>query len=320
MAQKTNPATKKPQIINTSGLPLKINFDIRGMERLIFLPDYSPGKGLLPTGSVAVFNSEGHEISGEYLGPDIGCGMLLAKFRNPLKDIRYATYSLAGDLQLREGQLGSIGGGNHFINIYEVKDSQVSGIGIGENLVLIHSGSRFEGVRVYNGNFRGDDYLKNHGIAFRFGILNRERLLDLVKKTAKEDVETVLHQIHNSVEFNGERVIYRKGAVKLIPDQLGIIPSSMDGEAILIRGKPAIKQLEYSINHGTGRLISRSESKKNSFDFSEIRSRVYIPHFITNDDLESEHPSCYRTLEEIIPAILPYVEVVGTLKPMAFIN
>lgn len=312
----------KQRITNLSGNGLNLDrLSLKEAKRLIFLPDYSPCKGRLPVGAVAVFDSRTHIPSVEYIGPDIGCGMLLARFKEqPLDNLNYRAYSIACALQLGTGILGSLGGGNHFIDIYEVQESSLSTITAGEHLVLIHSGSRKKGVEAYEGRLKGQEYIKAHNKAVEFATKNRKMLLDIVREATQSDADVLFDRVHNYMEVNNNEVIYRKGANKLNMGDIGIIPSSMVGDAVLIRAKPLLADLEWSINHGTGRKISISDARKMSFDSNEIRKHVYIPHFIYDDSFKTENPEAYKALGDILPIINQYVEIVGRLKPVAFVK
>lgn len=310
------------ETINLSGEPLILpDLDKKGLEKLVILPDYSPGKGKLPVGVVAIYSKSEHIPSSEFIGPDIGCGMALARFDEPPEDLKYAAYGIAGELQLAQTELGSLGGGNHFINIYEVDSSEdpESELIPGEQVVLIHSGSRLRGVEAYNGGLIGRAYLEEYQEALEFGRENRERLLRLVEKVSGRRAILLLDQPHNTLEETEDHFIYRKGAVKLREGELTVIPSSFSGKAIIVRAKD-MSELMWSINHGTGRKIPRREARQIVFDSEEIRKRVFIPHFISDDSLRTENPACYRTIEEITPAIKPYVEIVARLTPKAYVR
>ncbi len=100
-----------PHFAIPSGLALPPHFlphDRHGLRRVVVLPDYSPGKGKLPVGTVAVYEKSGHEFDPEFLGPDIGCGMLLASFDKPLEDLEHVAYKVCTN------QNSQIGGGQSF--------------------------------------------------------------------------------------------------------------------------------------------------------------------------------------------------------------
>jgi hypothetical protein len=69
------------------------------------------------------------------------------------------------------------------------------------------------------------------------------------------------------------------------------------------------------MSHATGRKISRSESKKEMFFLGGFPKNVYIPYFISAENLNEELPENYKTIEETLKKIEPYAKVVGKLTP-----
>ncbi len=317
----------KPIVINASGRPfIPYRFRDTGLKKLIILPDYSPSRGRLPVGTVAVFDKNNHVPSPEYLGPDIGCGMLFAKFDNPVggDELKQIAYQVSGDFQLATNILGSLGSGNHFIMFYGAVNSEVPLLKEGDNVVLIHTGSRQKGVEVFNSCLVGVDYLNAYNKAKEYAELNRSKLFFMLKEYVAEitgkDLICLNEQVHNSVEVDCQNITYRKGAMKLQnPNDIGVIPSSMAGEALVVKPKPAISDLEWSICHGTGRVISRKDAKQVSFDSTDIRQKIIIPQYISDDFILTERPECYRRLKDIEPQIKDYVKIVARLSPKAFV-
>ncbi len=288
--------TKKPRIINLSGNPLKIPYPLKGMEKLIILPDYSPGRGIVPTGSVAIFGRE-HVINPEFIGPDIGCGMMLTRFTDNLKsDLKKLAEEAHQELKKKKKSLGTLGGGNHFLNFYNITDSNSSDFTQENLFILIHTGSRLEGKRVFESGYKGSQYFEEHNKALEFSRRNRRELAHLIERLSKTKLEIILDSTHNQVSYENNQIVYRKGAVRVNSGDLTIIPSTCTGEAILVEALPKVSEIEFSMCHGTGRKISRSESK------------------------ELDPSLCYRNINEIWPLIQPYVIKVATLKPLISIN
>lgn len=299
-------------------LKLKKGYSLKGLKKLILLPDYSPAGGILPVGSVAVFNKKEHKITSDFLGPDIGCGMLLAKFSKPLKDIEYTNYKLVERLRSKT-EMGSLGGGNHFIDMYESDEINELGLKKGDMVTLIHSGSRLEGQYIFLEGSEGWDYYEKYCEAVEFGKENRRYLLKKVEKSSENKLEIIFDRIHNTLEESGDNIIYRKGAIKLKPNEIGILSSCMGEDALIIKAKEKIKDLEYSICHGTGRKISRSDAKEIEFDSGKIRDKICIPSTICDRYFKTEAPHCYNTLEETLPPLKDYVEVIGKLKAKSYV-
>jgi tRNA-splicing ligase RtcB len=311
------------EFTNLSNKPLIFRGDKTNLERMITLPDYCPGKGILPVGLTAVYKKQGHEITSDYLGPDVGCGMTLAKFKNFSSEyIEDTTNKIASELiSKRNHQLGSLGGGNHFIDIYgvnEVKDNDL-GLNLGDSLALIHSGSRYKGKEVYELGLNGEEYLNAYFDLMDFGVKNRKKLIETIESASEDKLDIILDSPHNTLEITDKNVIYRKGSVKLKPGELGIIPSTMTGDAILVRAKDSIKEIENSMCHGTGRKMSRSDAKRKEFFLEKPEREVYIPYFISPKSIATELPQCYNNLEDIFPQIEPYVDVVARFIPKSVV-
>tara|TARA_Y100000310_G_scaffold162223_1_gene162184 strand:+ start:4403 stop:5323 length:921 start_codon:yes stop_codon:yes gene_type:complete len=306
--------------MNLSDARINGNLDKKGLKKLIVLPDYCPGRDKLPTGSVAVYSKDEHTPSSKFIGPDIGCGMTLAQFDRDVIDVEHITYLVANELKAVDTELGSLGGGNHFINFYQVVSADALDLKQDDVLALIHSGSRLKGKKIFEEGLVGDEYIREHNGAVEFGEKNRSRLIDLVQNCSNAKLNLLLDLPHNTLEVTDSDFIYRKGAMKLKSKEYGVIPSTMGGEAVLIRGTDSIEELENSICHGTGRKISRSDSKNMEFDSTSLRKKIYIPNSISDSSLRTEAPHCYRGLDEVLPKLHKYASIVGRLKPLSYVG
>ncbi len=208
---------------------------------------------------------------------------------------------------------------NHFIDFYEVVSAEALELKPGDTVVLVHSGSRHVGTRIYTDHPKGEPYLNLHHDAVLFADANRRDLMRIVEEQAGLSLRKLFERRHNTLEVTDDLVIYRKGAMKILPGEYGIIPSSMTGKAALVRATDAVKNLENSLNHGTGRKLSIQQAKEKPFDPNSV-SGICIPQPVASWALKpARAPHCYRTLEEVLPAMGPYVELVGYLKPKAHI-
>jgi hypothetical protein len=313
---------KKSKFINLSGNYVNLPFNpkkLKGLVKLAVLPDYSPNKGL-PTGSVAVFDEKEHEINSSYVGPDVGCGMFFGKFSYPLVDMENSTNGIASRVfDNASGKLGSLGGGNHFVTLYRVSDSNNPSFNVGDETVLIHTGSRKKGVDLFNKNLSGEKYLKEHDKTVKFAKDNREAIFDIVQKETGNKIEFISDNPHNYVENENGLVTYRKGLTKVQKGELTVIPSSMGGDAALVRAKDNISELVNSLPHGTGRKISRSDSKNERFFLDGFPEGVYLPYFLSPEMLITELPANYRTLEEALSLIKNYISVEAIMTPISSI-
>lgn len=236
-------------------------------------------------------------------------------------------------IKLQEGifykSIGTLGGGNHFIEYGEDDKLQ-------EGWLTIHCGSRNLGVKVANhwhnialnpkraeftGYLWGDalnGYLSDMVVAQAYALYNhqiiRDRIFAILKKLCKAKcVESIL-TTHNYIDVCEEYPMLRKGAVKAEEGELFCLPFNMrDGIAICI-GKGNAKW-SYSAPHGAGCIMSRNAAKKDlemeAFEKSMdgIFSTSVCPATL------DESPQAYKPMDEILHLIEPTAEVVAMVKP-----
>lgn len=240
-------------------------------------------------------------------------------------------------------QLGSLGGGNHFIEVcLDLQDrvwvmlhSGSRGIGnaIGsyfierarEEMVLnhIHLPDRDLAFLTENGR-HFNDYIEAVGWAQNYAKVNRElmmdRVLDAVAKTHgippfQARMEAVsCHHNYLSREFHyGEEVIVtRKGAVRADKGMMGIIPGSMGARSFIVRGLGNPESFN-SCSHGAGRIMSRTQAKKT---FS-VEDHVEATKGIECEKGESvldETPGCYKPIDDVMKAQDDLIEIVHELR------
>lgn len=282
-------------------------------EQVVFLPDACPGKSTLPTGCVVLTKQANWR---ELAVSDCGCGMRFLKSGVGLVDFKQedwdAVYKI---LKEHKGGLGDLGSGNHFLNaMVSQKDEKI--------YFLIHTGSRQESKLV-------DDYIDKPG---RFedkykevsdwAKCNRKKIGEFLAKIFGS-VELVLDKPHNSFEIIGDgSVIVRKGAVKTLQGEINIIPSNMDGDAVLVEATAAVSKALNSLSHGTGRTMSRGEAKEyaEQYDYKALRKRVYIPENISDASIRTEAPFCYRDIDKCLGLIGELIEEVDRLTPIAYMG
>jgi len=258
--------------------------------------------------------------------------------------------------------LGTLGGGNHFIEID--KDDE-------DNLYLvIHTGSRNLGKQVceyymkvandnlirrnnniikdlvarlrtqgkreqiqlevqkINSNYAsvnkdllplyGDDfnnYLHDMDICQKFAWENREAIANKILEFLGLDLFNLshFHTVHNYINMND--MILRKGAISAYKGEMVLIPINMRDGSIIAVGK-SNKKYNYSAPHGAGRIISRHKAKKNISleDFKESMKGIYSSCVCMSTIDES--PFAYKDINDIIPNILPTVDIIKIIKPV----
>ncbi|MEM6629804.1 MAG: RtcB family protein [Bacteroidota bacterium] len=281
-------------------------------EEIIFFPDACPGKSPLPTGTVVVTQQEDWR---KFAISDCGCGMLLAKsslaaseFQAPVWDEIYH------DLAANKGKLGDLGSGNHFLDALRSYEED-------RLYFLIHTGSRKESNLVDHLVDQPQRFDQTFASVCKWAEANRRAVLNIVEKHFGK-VEVVLDKNHNHFEVQEDLVIIRKGASRLLPGELTVIPSHMIGDVVLVRGKTSVADVRNSMCHGTGRTMSRSAAKSyaQSYDYGEMRRKIYIPEMISDNSIKTDAPYCYRDLDDCLALVADLVEEEKRFQPIAYMG
>jgi len=238
-------------------------------------------------------------------------------------------------------QLGTLGGGNHFI---EVCLDETGGV-----WVMLHSGSRGIGNAIGSyfielakrdserlglslpdrdlayfseGAKHFDDYVEAVAWAQDYARANREEMMDLVVEAMRRHLppfEVTLEAVnchHNYVERErhyGEDVwLTRKGAIRARAGELGIIPGSMGARSYIVRGKGSPESFE-SCAHGAGRKMSRNAAQK-CFKVEDLVSQTHGVICRKDRGVIDEIPGAYKDIDEVMANQSDLVEVVHTLK------
>jgi tRNA-splicing ligase RtcB len=241
--------------------------------------------------------------------------------------------------QTRDGQIGSIGGGNHFVEIQRVEKvldpatAYAWGLKVGQVTVMVHSGSVSIGhlcaeqyaTAIWNNYPRGlkrpanklytipgQSVLANifwdslHN-AINFAFANRLFLalmaLDVLESKLGERATQLVHDApHNFVRGDGNTsYIHRKGACPALQDEPVLVPGSMGSSSFVMRGLGSAEALQ-SASHGAGRRLSRGEALKGSYvEFYEfLRAfRVVTPTDFRRQDVRQRQDIVTRKLDSI---------------------
>lgn len=239
-------------------------------------------------------------------------------------------------------QLGTLGGGNHFI---EICLDEAQGVWI-----MLHSGSRNVGNSVGTaaieiakdlaiqakvhlpdknlawldeGTAEFDEYVEALHWCQAYAALNRDVMLHLVKralaKALGREIEAIAqainchHNYANLEEHFGTQIwVTRKGAVSARKGELGIIPGSMGAKSFIVRGK-GHADAYCSCSHGAGRKMSRSEAKRR-FSRDDLAQQTKGVECRKDNGVVDEIPGAYKSIEDVMQAQTELVEVVHTLK------
>lgn len=246
-------------------------------------------------------------------------------------------------------QLGTLGGGNHFIELCLDEAGRV--------WVMLHSGSRGTGnilgtyfiqearealekrvlgYRVpdkdlaffMEGEPLFEDYIEAVGWAQDYARLNREVMMDRVLMAMRDCLpaftleKSAVNCHHNYVErehhFGADVWVTRKGAVRARKDELGIIPGSMGAKSFIVRGKGNAEAF-CSCSHGAGRTMSRAEAKRR-FTLEDHLAATAGVECRKDAGVIDETPMAYKDIDAVMAAQADLVEVVHTLKQVVCIK
>jgi tRNA-splicing ligase RtcB len=246
-------------------------------------------------------------------------------------------------------QMGSLGNGNHFIEVCLDMDQNV--------WIMLHSGSRGIGNRIGTyfiekakkemerqnkrlpnkdlaylpeGSEYFSDYIDAVGWAQRYARRNRDTMMDNIVTALKRSnyvpmfsiQEKAINCHHNyiSTEYHfGEEVfVTRKGAINAEEGRLGIIPGSMGAKSFIVRGKGNPDSFN-SCSHGAGRIMSRSKAKEKFTLDDHIKATEGV-ECRKDEKVIDETPKAYKDIEKVMAAQSDLVEVVATLKQIVCVK
>ncbi len=245
-------------------------------------------------------------------------------------------------------QLGTLGSGNHFIELCLDEQDGV--------WVMLHSGSRGVGNRI-GGHFiqlakddmRGhianlpdadlaylregsdhfDDYVQAVHWAQEYARINRELMMKAVLGALHKsglpaftaDV-TAVNCHHNYVarehHFGKDVLVTRKGAVRAQRGELGIIPGSMGARSYIVRGRGNPESF-HSCSHGAGRAMSRGEAKRRFSLADHVQATLGV-ECRKDADVIDETPMAYKSIESVMAAQRDLVEIVHTLRQVVCVK
>ena len=241
-------------------------------------------------------------------------------------------------------QLGSLGSGNHFIEVCLDEADRV--------WLFLHSGSRGVGNRLASKHIRvaqercADRDLPDRDLAYleegtpefdayiealhwaqRFAALNREEMMDrlaeqvsrflsgrgLTEEVHRAQVVQCHHNYTERETHHGTEVwLSRKGAISARTGQWGLIPGSMGAASYVVVGKGNVESLT-SAPHGAGRAFSRSAARK-QFTRADLDRRMRGIAWGRSDAFLDEHPDAYKPIDQVMADAADLVEVRHTLR------
>ena len=241
-------------------------------------------------------------------------------------------------------QIGTLGGGNHFIELCAGDDDRI--------WVTLHAGSRGIGNRLAQEHMEvAQSLTHNKGLVDRdlavflshtpqmeaylhdlwwaqsYALLNRDVMLasicdDLSRHIPRIAFEDPIRCHHNYVAVETyddlELIVTRKGAIRAGKDDLGVIPGSMGTGSYIVRGLGNPVSYE-SASHGAGRRMSRSQAKRR-FTAEDLAEQTKGIECLKDPGVIDEIPAAYKDIDEVIRAQSDLVEVVARLRTLLCIK
>jgi tRNA-splicing ligase RtcB (3'-phosphate/5'-hydroxy nucleic acid ligase) len=251
--------------------------------------------------------------------------------------------------KMAQEQLGTVGGGNHYVDIFADEHDRI--------WVGVHFGSRGLGHKTATHFLReaggkdgmdvpptvvddssplGQDYIAAMTLAGRYAYAGREAVArHVVRGILRANALEEVHNHHNFAwreEHDGSTYwVVRKGATPAFPGQKGFIGGSMGDDAVIIEGidSPVSREALFSTVHGAGRIMSRTAAKGRfqKVNGKRIRMEGLVRHdemvkwihdkgvVLRGGDLD-EAPQAYRRLPDVLAAHAGTIRILHTLRPL----
>lgn len=253
-------------------------------------------------------------------------------------------YDVGGLADKARKQLGSLGGGNHFIELCSDTD--------GFMWVVLHSGSRNVGKMIADhhiniakahmkqmfislpdpdlayfaqGTKEFKEYVSDVEWAQKYAFKNREEMMWRILKDLNHAIgdKDTIRDIHLQVNchhnylarenhFGSNVIVTRKGAVRARVGDLGIIPGSMGTRSYIVEGLGNPESF-HSCSHGAGRRMSRTKARK-TFTVKDLEDQTQGVECRKDDGVLDEIPGAYKDIDEVMKNQSDLVKIVATLK------
>ena len=362
------------QAVDLASLPF-------AFKHIAIMPDAHAGLGV-PIGGVLATKGV---VVPNAVGVDIGCGMCAVKTNINAKELSRSTiekiikniyqaipvgfdhqnkpqdeslmpqgYNIKGMPMMKSlyesalRQLGTLGGGNHFIELQRASDDSL--------WIMMHSGSRNIGKQVadhygkvakyYNKLWYSEvipgleflpietqyakEYFNEMEYCVKFAFANRrlmmERVCDIIQNELKNvDFEPMINIAHNYAawehHFDNNVIVHRKGATRAYKGEIGIIPGSMGTRSYIVEGLGNPESF-MSCSHGAGRVMGRKEAikKLNLKDVIKFMDEKKIVHSIKDVNQLDEAPAAYKDIDIVMKNQADLVRPIETLYPIAVVK
>jgi tRNA-splicing ligase RtcB len=258
-------------------------------------------------------------------------------------------------LSSARSQLGTVGGGNHYVDLFEDRTDGSLWVGVhfgsrglghktASGFLSLAAGRRWEArpndsmdstpATIALGTPMADDYLAAMSIAGEYAYAGRDWVVDRVLRILRTEAAQRVHNHHNFAwweKHDGRNVlVIRKGATPAFPGQKGFIGGSMGDDAVIVEGvdSAASRAALYSTVHGAGRVMSRTQAagkfnrstgrhvSRGVINWPRVRTELKAKGIELRGGGADEAPECYKRLDRVLAAHAGTIRVLHTLRPI----
>jgi tRNA-splicing ligase RtcB len=258
-------------------------------------------------------------------------------------------------LSSARSQLGTVGGGNHYVDLFEDRTDGSLWVGVhfgsrglghktASGFLSLAAGRRWEArpndsmdstpATIALGTPMADDYLAAMSIAGEYAYAGRDWVVDRVLRILRTEAAQRVHNHHNFAwweKHDGRNVlVIRKGATPAFPGQKGFIGGSMGDDAVIVEGvdSAASRAALYSTVHGAGRVMSRTQAAgkwnrktgrhvtRGVVNWARVRSELKGKGIELRGGGADEAPECYKRLDRVLAAHGGTIRVLHSLRPI----
>ena len=322
-------------------------------SKIRIMPDAHAGAGCTIGTTMTIHD----KVVPNLVGVDIGCGMETVQLAEAFDDFRkmdfYVKANIPSGFNIRRRphaylekidlsklrcldaidrerarlSIGTLGGGNHFIEVNRDDEDHW--------YLVVHSGSRHLGKQVaqhyqslaakkqagrslddslaYCEHTLLEDYLHDMAIVQRYALLNRQAIVTDIIKGLNLEITDQFSTIHNYIDLKEN--ILRKGAISAHKGERVLIPINMRDGSLIAIGK-GNADWNYSAPHGAGRLMSRRKARKTITMEAYKRSMEGIYSSTVNKSTLDEAAFAYKPIDEMMESIKDTVEIRQRLYPL----
>jgi len=253
---------------------------------------------------------------------------------------------LSGIKDKARDQLGTVGSGNHYVDVFVDEASRIwvgvhfGSRGLGHSIAthFVKKGGGVDGVHADPVIFSekselGEQYIRCMELAGRYAYAGRDWVCQRVAQILRGNIIQEVHNHHNFAwrerHFDRDMWVVRKGSTPAFPGQKGFVGGSMGDISVILRGveSQASKHALYSTIHGAGRAMGRTAAKGKR----DKRGNITKPGLISRDSMQDwikakgvelrgadvdEAPQAYKRIKDVLEAHKETIEILHTLNPI----